>query len=1018
MKKFNLLNCVAIGGLLSIASPVLAIAADINIPANTTDTSERTISGKDQVTVGAGAVLSTKDEALLVDEDEDATGIKIDNAGTIQSSEKRAIRADDAKKKLRKIDLINRAGAVIQSSAKDGIQFGKNDSDSVITIDNSGTISSGGGQALDLADSHGVTLTNRAGGVISTSGGDDAVRTGVASKVDNYGTIQSQTMGQGDGIDTRDGDNTNSVIVNHTGGLISGGKHGVSGGDSKDLTSGSQTVTVTNEKGATIIGRAGSGVGMDDNGKVINYGTITGAWDGQYMGDPADKNDPDNYGVDGDGVDIDQNADIENYGLIEGTGATGKKDGQLNHSEGIAAGGGTIINHEGGVIHGFHSGIQIDDGNDGAAIASTTINNAGTIEGQNLHAVKLTGNWADTLVNTGVIKAGTGSTFVIDMGAGDDSVTINGGTISGGDILGGDGTDSIDFFKTGSGQFTFDDNISGFETSHIYGGSVVLRGTFEASTSVTVDSGASLQADKGFTTTTLTNNGTLKAAENGVIRNIVVSGDYSQGADAILEISVDSTDKKADQLKITGNATFENGAHIRPIVSGKVKEGDRYVIAASSGLSADVTKLQLDNQLSSALLNWTFDTENDDLVLRVSRTSMSEIGAPAYGDNVLQSLASSSNADMRSVVNILEKFTSKDDLRDAVKQIAPAPSSGTFQATTATLGAVSSTIEGRMAAVRGGAQDNGSGAIATLALNQTQTSPAMLSDAQQPVLGIMTSGASAKSGIWMQGFGTNGQQDARNGSAGSRSHGAGFAIGGDMQVGPNTVAGVAATFSRSFVRGRDAQTQDRSRINSYQLSTYGSHSFDNAFVEGVIGLARNKYEGTRELPSLSRTANADYSGWQGFAKVAVGKSLSFDAGTLTPVASLQYAHTSIESYTETGAGAVSRTVASQDYDTLTPGIGARFALPFQPLQTGRLSLQFSQMFSYDVVADRQQMKSSLVGGGAAFETQGIEPDRFSSATGIGVGYRSGNVSIDAGYELELRKSYTGHAALLRLRYDL
>jgi hypothetical protein len=59
MKKFNLLNCVAIGGILSIASPVLAIAADVNIPANTTDTSQKIVSGTDQVKIGTGAVLST-----------------------------------------------------------------------------------------------------------------------------------------------------------------------------------------------------------------------------------------------------------------------------------------------------------------------------------------------------------------------------------------------------------------------------------------------------------------------------------------------------------------------------------------------------------------------------------------------------------------------------------------------------------------------------------------------------------------------------------------------------------------------------------------------------------------------------------------------------------------------------------------------------------------------------------------------------------------------------------------------
>ncbi|NPC68108.1 hypothetical protein HNW77_17425, partial [Komagataeibacter sp. AV436] len=164
-----------------------------------------------------------------------------------------------------------------------------------VSITNSGTIeSTAGGQAIDLNDFVGPdntsTITNNAGGLIKSDDAD-GIRPGANATVINAGTIYADgaTGDSHDGIDFQDA--PTGTVINEAGGLISGKRHGITGDGYVD---------VYNAAGATIIGRNGSGVGSDGTGKVVNYGTIIGGYDGSGTGD-------------GDGIDIDNDAIVDNY---------------------------------------------------------------------------------------------------------------------------------------------------------------------------------------------------------------------------------------------------------------------------------------------------------------------------------------------------------------------------------------------------------------------------------------------------------------------------------------------------------------------------------------------------------------------------------------------------------------------------------------------------------------------------------------------------------------------------------
>jgi Ca2+-binding RTX toxin-like protein len=339
-----------------------------------------------------------------------------------------------------------------------------------MTINNAGLIA-GGHKSIRAEDQYYklLTINNLATGVID-SGADSA--TGIEvngnTTINNAGKIivpyeSGKTSAGKEGIEYH---GMGNIIHNLAGGWIEGSHHAVTG---------DEAVTVINEAGGTMIGRNGSAVNIDNDAGEEN--TVTVINRGLMQGKSQNYADSD-----GDAVDVDGRVVLENWGTIEGLGHNGYHKGEPNVSEAIAAGAAVITNHEGGTLYGYGRAIQIDNSSNGDAFAATTIVNAGTIKGDgNLptnvtpeeiaqfavrisggEAIKIVGNNADSLTNaaTGQIVGGTkmgggddrltndgtmtatgGS--AVDMGDGDDIVTLQKRSVVTGNILLGEGRDTL-----------------------------------------------------------------------------------------------------------------------------------------------------------------------------------------------------------------------------------------------------------------------------------------------------------------------------------------------------------------------------------------------------------------------------------------------------------------------------------------------------------------------------------------------------------------------------------------------
>lgn len=449
------------------------------VTSGTTITSRQDLAGVGVVEQGGAFSVAGSNEAIRV-----LTGTStLDNYGSIRQTG--TGRGVDANANGTQLTITNHAGAVIDAVGNVAIRLNKTDGQYV--IDNQGTISQSGtrvgGERAIKADAdyaNAVQIINGSssnGAAVISSTGNDAIRLGSNVTLSNYGSIVSTALvntscpdymasctdddySAADGV-AIENERSNVVILNH--GSISGPRHGIDGGDplaavaDSNLfgldqlvissigpngvtfdkvvdgvtSSGIQILNpvVINYAGGQITGHNGSGVGFDGHGVVINHGTISGRYAGAgNVFDHQDLGTTSSNG-DGDGVDIDGMAYVENYGRIEGVGAGGfDSGGNANGADGIAAGGGTFINHAGASIFGQAKGILIDDGASGSSSptgrgtvdangGAARISNAGEIIGADEVAIGLVGDYDDRLLNLagGVIRGGLDATRVDEI---------------------------------------------------------------------------------------------------------------------------------------------------------------------------------------------------------------------------------------------------------------------------------------------------------------------------------------------------------------------------------------------------------------------------------------------------------------------------------------------------------------------------------------------------------------------------------------------------------------------------
>ena len=307
---------------------------------------------------------------------------------------------------------------------------------------------------------------------------------------------------------------------------------------------------------------------------------------------------------------------------------------------------------------------------------------------------------------------------------------------------------------------------------------------------------------------------------------------------------------------------------------------------------------------------------------------------------------------------------------------------------------------------------------------------------------IETGSPAPGKGIWFQGFGGSGSQDARKGGDGYHSNSTGMAAGIDRVVGDSgdLRVGAALAFAYGSVNNSGLTSSNRVNINSYQAFGYAMWAPDTWYLNGAIGLGRHTYATRRS--ALNRAAEADHDSWQASARLEAGYPMSWNEMlTFVPIASLSYNRIAESSYSERGSEVISSTVInelapaitvegdtairlhvnSRSFNSYRAGIGGKVLLSFQQPEWSA-GIELHAMMQQEFGDVSQDTRARFIGHSGEFDSPGMRPARQGITMG-GTLRLTGRDNLDqlsllASYDADMRSQYLGQLFSLMLRYDL
>ncbi|MEI6336278.1 MAG: autotransporter domain-containing protein, partial [Methylococcaceae bacterium] len=508
------------------------------------------------------------------------------------------------------------------------------------------------------------------------------------------------------------------------------------------------------------------------------------------------------------------------------------------------------------------------------------LNNSGTITGPGANgtAVKaLAGN--TDITSTGAIT-GSGSGYAVQTGTGNDVVTVNGGSVIGNIDLG----TGVDALAVNAG--TVNSKVTTIGTVTVNGGT--LR----------VGDGST------FGTGEIKNNATLDIGS----ATLAIGSTYNQSAASTLKVAVNGTTNGS--LVASGTATATTGYNLALNVSNYIPNNTAYTIikgvAGGAAIAAPNISLTGNNKASFAPT-----TIGDELVITSNRTVNGFASNVNPGDanagnvgNVLDNIHNPS-ADMSNVLNAMEGL-SKPQVALALDTLVPEVDAGVINNDRAML-------------------NNFTG----VSIDRVEKAHIEGQSKHSKRSGISSGEAGKLDGLWAKGFGSYLTQGRRGGIAGYNAWNAGTALGVDHRFTDAVTFGISGGYAYGNVNS-DANSANTT-INSAQTTLYGGYQDQKRpfFIDTAVSFAYNWYAGRRNInvgDVILRTANGSYDGQQYGAYLGGGYQFKFaDAIEVTPLVSLQYNNLHINSYGETGAGALNLNTGTQNYNQLQSGLGGRIA---------------------------------------------------------------------------------------------
>jgi len=213
------------------------------------------------------------------------------------------------------------------------------------------------------------------------------------------------------------------------------------------------------------------------------------------------------------------------------------------------------------------------------------------------------------------------------------------------------------------------------------------------------------------------------------------------------------------------------------------------------------------------------------------------------------------------------------------------------------------------------------------------------------------------------------------GASNIRANSYGLAGGLDFAYAPNGAFGFGGAYAEHDIAARG--TPEAVDGRTWTVGAYVTQGFGPIYANAKLAFGWTNYDATRTMSLLARTAEASINAKQLDASVEVGYDYRTGNVTVTPYGKLVLRRTSLEGFTESGAGAFSLDVEGRAKTVFSPVLGVKLGTETEvsDIVTLRPFAKASYTFQGDLPND---VTVSYIGGGDKFVLRGAQPDSYGT----------------------------------------
>jgi len=529
-----------------------------------------------------------------------------------------------------------------------------------------------------------------------------------------------------------------------------------------------------------------------------------------------------------------------------------------------------------------------------------------------------------------------------------------------------------------------------------------IGGTVEAG-SVQIWPTGTLSGEGRLVSGSVSNAGTIKPGSS--IGTLTIEGNLTMQPGGIYEVEIDNSGN-SDLLSVTGNLNIDGGT-VKAVSTETVTGTKQYTIINAGNITGAFDAEDTAMVDSTILLSddVSFDYGTDTVLMQIQVRPFDDPSF-VHTDNQLaiarvfqQISAEGDNA----ITTALQNLDSASQVRDAYDQLCGQTRLHLAPVTAVDTGKFLNTVADRLNYAIQGLSYYGAGGGPLLAMAEPDKSDAysrMYYTTPYFSTGSRTRDIGYQSYeewvFWGKGYGVFGDRKTESEVPGYKYTVYGTSFGLDSQVSDNSLMGLTAGYSMSFV---DSSVDgDESNIQNTHVGIYNSLYANYLHLDSIFTYSFLKYETERKISIMNEKIKGDSDG-RGISGYVEAR---YDWGNinhwvLQPLAAFQFSLLSLDGYTESG-GTSSLEYDDQSYNSYKGSLGVKLTQElFSRDRSYRESIQLRGRWIHEFGDNNSSLDAHFASDpGVVFEVSDQDIARDSALLGI-----TFNADIDSYTRLSL-----------------